>query len=208
MSRQRVVQGPPPDGLDLGDFPRTSCQGALFRAHTRGFGAWHFSNSGQGRFDLSEHRGTCYLAESVGAAVRERVGEQFATGRAIAPEDARKMVVSELEVRVLRVADLESPGVAAYPITSELTSMENYGVPRAWARAFDNGGFGGVHYRGRFSYMVGDSWALFGPSGADHERPVDPNPIDGFDACADAGVPVLPEPPSDLVGLTIYDPSS
>lgn len=206
MSRQSVVQGPPPEGLDLGDFPPTSFDGSLFRAHHRVKGAWYFSNRAEGRFDLSGERGTCYLAETVGAAVRERVGEQFATGRAIAPEDARSMVVSELEVRVLRVADLESPDVALYPITSELTSMEDYRVPQAWARAFDDGGFNGVRYRGRFSYVVGDSWALFGPAGADESRPADPNPMDGFDACVEAGVAVLPEPPSDLVGLTIVNP--
>jgi hypothetical protein len=138
--------------------------------------------------------------------VRERVGEQFATGRAIAPEDARNLVVSKLAVHVERVADLESVEVARFPITSELTSMNDYRVPQAWARVFDASGFEGVRYRGRFSYVVGDSWALFGPAGGDDTRAVDPSPTDGFDACAEAGVPVLPEPPSDLVGLTLVHP--
>lgn len=203
MSRQKVVQGAPPVGLDLRAFPFIEYDDSLFRAHDRKNGAWYFSNSGQGRFDLTDKRGTCYLAETVGAAVRERVGEQFATGRAIAPEDAKKMVVSELEVHLTNVADLESPDVAHFPITSELTSMDDYPVPQAWARALDDSGFTAVHYRGRFSYVLGDSWALFGPAGDDERRAADASPIDGFDACAEAGVPVLPEPPSDLVGLTL-----
>ncbi|MFD4422818.1 RES family NAD+ phosphorylase [Agromyces sp. NPDC058484] len=204
MSRQNVIQAPPPAGLDLADFPVLSSRDPVYRAHSRGIGPWHFSNSGEGRFDLAGERGTCYLANTVGAAVRERLGEQFAARRIAAPEDAEKMVVSRLELpRRLRAADLESPGVGGYPITAELTSMSDYSVPQAWARAFDDAGFGGVHYRGRFSYFDATSWAVFGPAGPDDRRPVDSNPIDGFDACEEGGLTVLPAPPTDLVGLTV-----
>jgi len=115
-------------------------------------------------------------------------------------------VVSRLALRIERVADLESPGVASYPITLELTSMEDYRVPRAWARALPAAGMAGIHYRGRFSYVSGDSWALFGNAGPGGDAAVDPSQIDGFEACRQAGVSVLPAPPTDLAGLTIEDP--
>lgn len=175
----------------------------VYRAHRRGNGVWFFSSDGGGRFDLADGRGTCYLASSVASAVRERLGEQFANGRAIAPEDARTMVVSSLPLTVERVADLESPEVANYPITIELTAMDDYAIPQAWASAFDQAGFRGIRYRGRFSYVTGDSWAIFGKAGPTEALPGDTSPLDGFEACARAGVPVLPEPPSSEVGLTI-----
>ena len=197
------MQAPPPDGLDLRDFPTASHDGPLYRAHSRDRGAWFFSSSGGGRFDLRPPSGTCYLAESVASSVRERVGEQFTPDRAIAPEDAAKLVVSKLEVTVKQVADLNAPRVGEYPITSELTAMDDYRVPHAWARALSEVGMAGVRYRGRFSYSSGDAWAIFGGRGPDESRAADPTPMDGFDACALAGVAVLPAPPSDLIGLTI-----
>lgn len=203
MSRQRIVQAPPPDDLDLSSFPATHHAGALYRAHAHDRGVWYFSSNGGGRFDLRPPLGTCYLSESIAASVRERVGDQFTPDRAIAPEDAANMVVSKVEVNLARCADLESPDVSEYPITSELTSMDDYRVPHAWARAFSEEGFEGIRYRGRFSYPLGDSWALFGDAGHDESRPDDPAPLNGFDACALARVAVLPAPPTDIVGLTI-----
>lgn len=197
------MQAPPSSGLDLHGFPAASHDGSLYRAHSRDRGAWFFSSSGSGRFDLRPPSGTCYLAESVAASVRERVGEQFTPERAIAPEDAEKLVVSKLNVSVKQVADLNSPKVREYPITSELTAMDDYRVPQAWARAFSGAGMAGVRCRGRFSYSLGDSWAIFGGAGPDEARSADPTPMNGFDACALAEVAVLPAPPSDLVGLTI-----
>jgi len=206
LTRERVAQQPPAADTDLSQFPTVDKNGHLYRAHTASFGPWYFSADGRGRFDLTNPHGTCYLADTVGAAVRERLGEQFTTDRWVAPEDAQKMVVSKLAVHLSHVADLESADVGNYPITQELTSMEDYQVPQAWARAFHAAGMSGIHYRGRFSYTAGDSWAMFGAGGPDSTSPVDPNPVGGFDACGLANIRVLPAPPSDLVGLTVERP--
>jgi hypothetical protein len=206
LTRQTVAQQHPPEDLDLESFPTAHQDGYLYRAHSAGLGPWFFSSSEDGRFNLSDPYGTCYFAETVSAAVRERLGLQFTAGRPIAPEDAEKMSVSKLLIQVDRVADLESRDVADYPITLELTSMEDYRVSRAWARSFHSAGTRGIHYRGRFSYVLGDSWALFGAAGPDESADTDPAPVDGFQACEQAGIRVLPAPPADLVGLTIDRP--
>lgn len=208
MSRGDVAQLPPASDLDLSGFPREVVESTreVFRAHSAGRHPWYFSSDNAGRFNLDDPRGTCYLADTIRAAVRERVGEQFVNARFVAPEDAQRMRVSRLALPLgLCAADLEAPRVAEYPVTGELSTMGDYRVTRAWAEAFADAGFEGIHYRGRFSHFEGNSsWAVFGAAGAHDEAPtLVRDELDGFEACAVAGMRVLPAPPSEVVGLSI-----
>src|SRR5699024_12173540 len=68
--------------------PRVILEGTLFREYALrenvpDGGCWWFSGSGEGRFDLEEPMGTCYLGETAGVAVRERCGRLIAMGVAI-----------------------------------------------------------------------------------------------------------------------------
>lgn len=140
--------------------------------------------------------------------MRERIGEQFVQARRVAPETARRMTVSRLRLQDgLRAAAVEHEDVADYPVTGELSSMPDYEVPQAWAAAFDRAGFDGIHYRGRFSHFEGVScWGIFGAAGPDDHAAVETlDLLDGFAACAEAGIAVLAAEPSDMFGLTIVD---
>lgn len=47
------------------------------------------SATGRRRFDRTAPRGTCYRADIIGAAVRERLGMKSTVDRWVAPEDAQ-----------------------------------------------------------------------------------------------------------------------
>ncbi len=189
-------QGPPPE---LTGFPvlRTPPTLVLHRAHQSSRGPWWFA-SGGGRFDLSAPRGTCYLASSPLAAVRERLGPVLAARSALPASTLEGVVVSRLTVgRATDAgptswANLRVAGAARFGVTRELESMTPYDVPQQWARAFDAEGLDGVRYGPRFSPGAASAHALFGRAGEDSRRAVDPAPR----AAADVeGAPVSVEVP-------------
>jgi hypothetical protein len=192
VSRQVVAQQPP--GRSLSGFPtRTvSPSQTLFRAHTATLGPWWFGSQGDGRFDLPAPRGTCYLADTALAALRERLGVVLGGSPVVPVSLLDAAVVSALHVpHVHHCADLQASAAGGYGVTRELESMVPYAVPQAWARAFDADGLGGVAYGPRFSTGAATSYALFGPGGS-ADWPTDPSPVAAVDV---PGAPLALEPP-------------
>jgi hypothetical protein len=181
-SREEPAQQGPPS--ELGGFPayRLPATATLYRAHLATNGPWWFSSEG-GRFDLERPRGTCYLATSAIAALRERLGPVLARRTTLPASALDAVVVSRLQVAEhqhaggVRLANLRSSRAALFAVTRELESMTPYDVPRSWARAFDAVRFDGIRYGPRFSPGGASAVGLFGPAGEDHDRPVDPRPV-------------------------------
>lgn len=203
-AREAPAQQPPPD--DLGGFPvrRLAPDTTVFRAHQGRRSPWWFSSSG-GRFDLSEPRGTCYLASSALVAVRERLGPVLAARSALPVGALDGVVVSRLTLapapaqghgpageRPLRLANVRVAAAADFGVTRELEAMTPYDVPVRWAAAFDAAGFDGVWYGPRFSPGAAGAVAAFGPAGQDDARAVDPEPVPATQV---AGAPAVVEPP-------------
>ena len=190
-SRERPAQLGPPE--DLTGFPQSQLRPGhrVYRAHLVSQGPWWFG-SGGGRFDLDPPRGTCYLASTALAAIRERLGPVLAGRRTVPRPALADVVVSRLTVTEpggsIRLANLRSSRAAEFGVTRELESMTPYDVPRAWARAWDAAGLDGVRYGPRFSPGRASAYAVFGPQGEDVRRGTDPAPVA---ASAVSGVPGL-----------------
>lgn len=205
--RQQLAQNPPAPGLDLSGFPADPIADdeLLFRAHGAGNGPWWFTNAGEGRFDLPAPRGTCYAADAIAVALRERFGRQYVGGGAAPARLVDDTKVTEIIPPVGRGANLEHEDVANYPVTGELSNLKDYEISRAWAAAFDASGFDAIHYRGRLSHAYGVAcWALFDDAGAKSYQTG--ATMSGRDACAQAGIKVMPPPPTDPSTLRIATP--
>ena len=205
--RQKTAQRPPPAGIDLTGFPVEELPAGtvLYRAHQVTRGAWWFTSSGEGRFDLTTPRGTCYVADTIPPAMRERLGRNFVGGGRAPVSVVDATVVTEVVAPGGRAANLEAPGVADYPVTGEMSTMSDYSVPQAWAAAFDTAGFAGIHYRGRFSHTYGVvCWALFDDAGTKPHGTGES--VSGRHACELAGITVMPPPPSDPSTLRVIAP--
>lgn len=190
-ARERPAQQGPP--ADLAGFPvsRATAQTRLHRAHDRDRGPWWFSSDGAGRFDLPAPRGSCYLASTALAAVRERLGPVLAARATLPASALEHVVVSRLrpatDGRPLRLANLRVSAAGSYGVTRELESMTPYALPRRWAVALADHGLDGVRYGPRFTPGSASAVALFGPAGTDPTRAVDPHPVA---AAAVAGAPM------------------
>jgi hypothetical protein len=172
VKRTHVVQQAPSSDLDLTGFPerRLAADTVWFRQHRMAQRPWWFSSVGpdrpSGRFDLSVPRGTCYLASSAEAAVRELVGPDFASSGRIPSSVIDHRVVSRLVVpQPVRAAQLDDQHAAAYRVTRELATMTPYDIPQAWAAALDSAGFDGILSPLRFTPGDDEGLALFGPAG-------------------------------------------
>lgn len=199
-SREVSAQRPPDTRAGaLTGFPvyRLRSTTVVHRAHLAANSPWWFSSSG-GRFDLAEPRGTCYLATTALAAVRERLGPVLAARRTVPASTLDGVVVSALRCCAadapssVRLADLRAAAAADFGVTRELESMTPYDVPLAWAAAFDAAGVDGVRYGPRFSPGPASALAIFGHAGVDERRPVDPEPVP---ATAVPGVPTSVDVP-------------
>jgi hypothetical protein len=192
VTREVVAQEPP--AVPLGDFP-TRCLTPgepVQRAHTAAYRPWWFGSDGGGRFDLSRPRGTCYLASTAVAALRERLGIVLGARPVVPASLLDDVVVSTLHLPIeLELADVESLDATRFGVTRELETMVPYAVPQAWAQAFDATGFGGVAYGPRFTTGDAVSYGIFGLAG-EADWPVDPEPIA---AATVPGAPVAVEPP-------------
>jgi RES domain-containing protein len=168
--------------------------GALFRAHAKAYGAGYFASDDGGRFNLTPPRGTNYFADDVYTAVRERLGELVSDGQPLIETKADEMVVS---VAVLpsgrKYANVTDKHAADHHVTREMCACDDYAVYQEWAAAFDAAGFAGVRYASRFTTEPGpNSWAQFGPEGADAALTVrGAEQLDGVTACGEAHVKVL-----------------
>lgn len=191
-SREQVAQRPP--RAPLTGFP-TVVLGAtteVYRAHLRALGPWWFSSSGDGRFDLAAPRGTCYLADSPLAALRERLGVVLGESPTVPASLLEDADVSTLRLPTdTSLADLQAPRATDYGVTRELETMVPYVVPQAWAAAFAAGEHGGMRYGPRFSTGPASSYAVFGPAGP-ADLPADPRPVPARDV---PGAPTGLQPP-------------
>jgi len=193
-----------PSKARLARFPRFTLKTSkkLFRAHRKMNGPWWFSSNGTGRFDLPGSKGTCYLADSAAAALREALGGPLVKAGVIDSAALDDRVISTLTVdRPLSLADTTSSKAANHGITKEISTV-GYAVPQAWAKAWAGEGLDGVRYAGRFSTAQRDRcYALFGPAGASPAL-VDPAPQPAAKTAEKAGIRIVSRP----VSVTIVQP--
>ena len=179
-ARQQMAQRPPDESRVYAAFPaRRLRRGSRWhRQHLRTDGAWWFGSSGQGRFDLPQPRGTCYLASSAAGAIRERIGPDLLAHGKVPASVLTGRVVSALHLhQPVRAADLDHDAAAAHLVTRELPVMTPYDVPQAWARVLHRDGFDAVVAGLRFSPGKCTGLALFGEAGQ-QEWPADDAPRD------------------------------
>lgn len=178
MSRRSdPAQKPPPDLETLrSGMPRSTVQGAWHREHADrpgpDRGCWWFSSTPvgggpEGRFDLTEPRGTCYLGSTLGVAARERCGRLLAAG-AIPEDHLAGRLVSTVTLPPTTVADLTDPAGAHVGVTAELATGHDYPLTTQWATALDATDVAGIRYAPRFTPAGGPehAMALFGAAGA------------------------------------------
>ncbi|OIH93821.1 RES family NAD+ phosphorylase [Curtobacterium sp. MCBA15_001] len=199
--RTEVAQHAPADGADLSGFPAVESRGTTFyRAKRHDRGAWWFASTPAdadgvdgGRFDLASPRGTCYWADSVEVAVRERLAHHTLHTNTVFVGRAREMVVVAARAsRGRRFADVTAPEAVQHGVGAELQTMVDYRVPQAWARAFDGAGFAGVRYSTRFtSAAAANAWAVFGDAGVPRRPRPERVHRDGVTACQESGIRVL-----------------
>lgn len=193
--REAVALGDPPTELD--GFPTGIASGDWFRAHRVGRGPWWFAHDGGGRFDLLEPHGTCYLASHSAAAVHERLGETLVRAGRISGVEADRMAVSRLSIETT-VADTTVQRAARFGVTREISTITPYDAPQRWAAASHEAGHHGLRYWPRLALSASyRAVGLFGPAGADPDRPCDPAPTPGRAAAKAAGITVI-DPPSTV----------
>lgn len=141
MSRARRSLREPPD--DLRSFPSRTITRALWRIHPAGNDPRWFCSDLDCRFDLTEPRGTLYLAErDIGAFVE--VFRDFGVAN-LAPVAARRLSALRAP-RALRLADCTSPRARGFGVTAEIHATDDYERTQSWAAAFDAAGFHGIRY--------------------------------------------------------------
>ncbi|HYN23176.1 MAG TPA: RES family NAD+ phosphorylase [Thermoanaerobaculia bacterium] len=167
MSRPR--QNPslrlPPD--DLSGFPTRplSPETPLFRIVREKRNPWWFGSSMQGRFDLPEPYGTCYLAGDPLAALLELIGPDLEGGvfSAVFFQERR---LRDLRVsKEIQLSDLTSRKASGFGVTAEMGSIVPYEIPQAWAARLHAENSGGVLYWLRHDPSRAEGYALFGPHG-------------------------------------------
>jgi hypothetical protein len=219
--RRLTAQQAPVDALDYAGFPSQSLPsgGAWFRTHrlrvpSSDRGAWYFSSSPpeapapeSGRFDLPAPSGTCYLASTVEAAVRELTHPFYVKNGWVPAPLIRGRVVSELGLpQGCIAADVTNADAASFRVSAELTTMSDYAVTQAWARAFHAVGFGAVLAALRFSPGHDRGLALFGGSGVPHPGwSVDTAPIPVVEVTEAMDIPRVDAPHRDEVELAEPD---
>lgn len=192
MSREEPAQGGPRQDLDWEHFPEHPIAAGeeTFRAHSAGRGPWYFDPGLEGRFNLPAPHGTCYAADTVEIAMRERFGSRASQRGWVTTTLASQAEVSILEAELSRrLALVSTPGAARFGVTTELTDSCPYTLSQEWARHFESHGFDGIRYTSRFSGGgPANAWALFGEAGehAEGHR----HWMDGAEACAAAHIEV------------------
>lgn len=121
----------------------------LWRIHAADAAPWFFDTGPEGRFNLPD-AGTCYLAEEPLGAFVEKFGRLLRPGGVI-PEslvDAQRL--SSLRPPRARVVDLTDRRVLGLAgLTAEINTTTDYRLTQAWALAFRDAGYAGIHYKAR-----------------------------------------------------------
>lgn len=195
--REVIALRPPHRPHDLSDFPhRDIPAGSLWhREHAQALGPWWFASDDGGRFNLDAPRGTLYVAATAEAAVLERVGGDLVKGGFIPAALADERVVSALRMPIpIVLADVTHAEVIRWGVVAtELCTVANYTLTRAWAHAFDEAGFDGLWAMLRFSGPAGRGLAVFGEAG-ERSWPADPEPAPVRMIIAKMGLTVLDPP--------------
>lgn len=208
---------------DLIDFPQTAWV-AGHRAHriyrqtdpltgaeraplffSTGTGAAH-----EGRWDLPEPDGSCYLADHVAICVLEVLAPDLAPGgpRRRASETwlrQRRRVEVVATENVTGHADLDADAAFGYGVAGDLHTTDDRALTQRWAAELRRHGHTGIRAHARTPPAgSGGTWTLFGPAGAADAPPnpglaADATPTLHDDAgllrrLADHGVEFLPVP--------------
>ncbi len=213
MTRQKPSLRPPAPGLNLDDFPTEVVEeeATLYRAHDARFAApWFFASDESGRFNLLHPRGTCYAAEDVETAVRERLGDIIVESQAIEADLAAGMAVTGIVLEAgIEVAAVNHKDAVKYGLTREIGTAWDYTLTRPWAELFASVDLDGIHYASRFTTEASvNSWALFGDAGeAPGVRFRPESRVEGVVACESAGLRILPSELDDATVLVIAPPT-
>lgn len=210
------AQQPPPDLKVLrAEMPSSVVRGLWHREHADrpgpDRGCWWFTvtpagGEPQGRFDLTEPRGTCYLGSTLGVVARERCGRLLAAG-AIPEDHLAGRLISTVTLPPTTVADLTSADGARVGVTAELAAGHDYPLTAQWASAFDACGFAGVRYAPRFTPAGGTehALALFGVAGADPNlHQVVSRPL--AEVVAELGYPIVSRPTATQLTISTERP--
>lgn len=206
MTSKRSTPAQQAPGPDLTGFPvATGLPTTWYREHqdrpaSPDRGCWWFSSRAPhtepgGRFDLTSPHGTCYLGETVGVAVRERVGRFLAHRLPIPSGHIRGRAVSTVTLDPLpeNPADLTSPAAATHGVTGELATTSDYPLTAAWAQALFDHDHDALLYQPRFTPGQERALALFGAASTPQTNPHAARPvadtIDLDDALAALGYP-------------------
>jgi len=166
--RARVhLTWPPADPAGVKSFPRRALDRGVevFRIVQKGRRPWWFGNSMEGRFDLAEPHGTCYLATDPVSASLE-VLRPAGTGGPVLTEFLASRRLRRLRLpRDHSLADLTSRGTSAYGVTLEIHTVTPYHRPQAWAACLFRSGAEGLWYLLRNDPQPSPGIALFGRAG-------------------------------------------
>lgn len=162
-----TLRRPPEEPGSLADFPSRplSPEIPLFRVVRKGYGPWWFGSTLEGRFDLPEPEGTCYLAGDPLAALLELIGPELESG-AVSADFLQGRRMRELRVpEEVELADLTSRKASGFGITAEIGTIVPYALPQAWAARLRADGSGGLVYWLRHDPSRAEGHALFGLHG-------------------------------------------
>jgi len=161
------LRQPPEEAAGLAGFPSRvlSPETPLYRVVRKGFGPWWFGSSLEGRFDLPEPEGTCYVAGDPLGALLELIGPELERG-AVSSELLRERRLREIHIPdEAGLSDLTSRRAAGFGVTAEAGSVVPYDLPQAWAARLRAAGSEGLIYWLRHDPSRTEGYALFGPHG-------------------------------------------
>lgn len=147
------------------------------------------------------------MASTAEAAVRELTHPFYVKNGWVPATLIKGRVISELDLRqACLAADVSTTDAASYRVSSELTTMTDYLVTQAWARAFHSAGFGAVLGALRFSPGQDRGLALFGDTGVpDPGWSVATAPTPVLDVARAMDLPVVEVPERDEIEIAEPD---
>lgn len=169
MSRQEVSLRPPPDDPTalhgLPTVPVDRLERCTRAVHSS---CWFFSESGDGRFDLScGTHGTCYLASDFIGAMLEVLGPGFEPGDTVSVSEFSDRRVYVCTARdTTAVADLNDNRWRSHGVTREIHTITPYQLPQAWAQRIHQAEYEGLSSQARHDLRLEHyTVALFGLAG-------------------------------------------
>lgn len=216
--RDQALRPPDTSAHDFTKFPRKTHRAgtAWFRQHNdrpadADRGAWYFASHapgvvGEGRFDLTDPDGSCYLATTKRGAANECIGPEYFERGWVDADLVAGRVLSELPLpHDVKAANMTSERAGGFRVTNEVHSTGDYATTQAWAQAVYDARYGGVHYELRFSTGAPRGLALFGPAGPpDPKLAGAPDPEDLRAYLEGEGIEIV-DPPS-AAAVTIVTP--